>query len=90
MIDTNAQRYGADENWLNCRINEFWADAAQDAGDAEAYECSDNYRLACKQVEGEMSEYEQAQFRGCCGSVDVEFGPSPEGKTYVYGFNYGH
>lgn len=54
------------------------------------FECCDNWRL-CRvgDTVGE-AEYEEQQRTGCCGSIDTQFGPSPGGFHYNFGFNYGH
>ncbi len=52
------------------------------------YEYTDSFRLGVKGDEASEAAYTQEMT--CCGSVDVEFGPSPKGVTYLYGFNHGH
>ncbi len=83
---TFIQRFGQVEGeWLADQIHDFW-DAAAEQGDP--YECVDSERTALKGDEGQEALYDDAIT--CCGSCDVEFGPSPAGHTYKYGFNYGH
>ena len=54
------------------------------------YECSDNFRCALVGDSSSEEAYERQAAEGCCGQVDVKLGPSPEGREYRYGFNYGH
>lgn len=69
--------------WLQRQVAAFW----DRAGD---YECVDNTRLARSGDPAEVCAYEAAREGGCCGSEDVELGPSPRGHVYLYGFNHGH
>ncbi len=83
-MDTNTSKYGPVEAaWLDEQIKAFWARTEDDE-----FECTDSFRLARKGVPAEEQEYEEEIT--CCGKMDLEFGPSPEGHTYWYGFNYGH
>lgn len=80
-------KFGVDEAAFIQRETSAWFEAN---GGYEEFECSDNFRL-CRvgDFDGE-DEYEAARNDGCCGSVDIEIGPSPAGHKYRYGFNYGH
>lgn len=89
-MDTSTLRYGSDALWLNLQIEAWWNAEQDTAGDLDPYPCSDNFRLCCNEDPKEVEEYNVLAEDGCCGSVDVKFGPSPSGKTYTYGFNYGH
>lgn len=75
----------AEADWLRDTIEMFWSSV-----DEHEYEFVDNVRLACLDIHEEMIAYECAKDQGCCGSIDKRLGPSPGGRTYVYGFNYGH
>lgn len=84
--ETLGAKYGREEGlWLVQATAGFWAEAE----DGE-YECVDNHRLALVGEASDEAEYDEAARTGCCGSVDVELGPSPSGRTYRYGFNHGH
>lgn len=76
----------ADIDWLGGQVADFWSDP-DFQGD---FECVDNNRIAIKGDDSSAAVYETQVMEGCCGSCDVEFGPSPSGLTYLYGFNYGH
>lgn len=54
----------------------------------EHYDCVDNFRYARQDNLSEVMEYETRRENGCCGFVDVEF--EVDGRTLLYGFNYGH
>lgn len=62
--------------------------------DEREYECADNFRLSQANRDTTFVavdyEYDKIRRNGCCGSEDIQFGPSPDGHTYVFGFNYGH
>ena len=78
-------RYGKFEaDWLHEQINDFWEDMG--AG----FDCIDNLRLCRKGDVADEARYDEIERDGCCGSHNTEFGPSPEGHFYLYGFNYGH
>ena len=77
-------KYGPGEGaWLKEQIVAFW-----DRHEDDEFECTDSFRLARKGDASEEQEYDETI--SCCGKMDLEFGPSPEGHTYFYGFNYGH
>lgn len=79
-------KYGPEEEaYLVEQIQNFWSNTEQ--GD---FDCVDNIRLARQGAVEECAEYEETQRTGCCGSHDIVFGPSPNGHSYLYGFNYGH
>jgi hypothetical protein len=79
-------KFGDNElNWLKSQIKSFWGGVEEDM-----YEYPDNFRVALKDDQESEEKYEDAAREGCCGFVDKEFGPSPSGNTYLYGFNYGH
>lgn len=46
----------------------------------------DNFRIG---VPGDMEEYNESYTYGCCGFVDDTI-TLHNGKTVIYGFNYGH
>ncbi len=78
----------AEHDWLRAELDAWWmSQATAEFPDDEPFPCADNFRLALK---GDEASYEEAVCNGCCGSVDIEVGPSPSGRTYLYGFNYGH
>lgn len=79
-IDT---QYGREES-------RFLALAIAALHEAEEYDCVDNYRIAIVGDAESEAAYEEAQRQGCCGFVDVKLGPSPSGRSYLYGFNHGH
>jgi hypothetical protein len=79
-----ATRGRAERDWLLSQVDGFW-DLHEDE-----YECVDNVRLADDGDELERQAYGAAVDGGCCGGHDREFGGSPAGRTYLYGFNYGH
>lgn len=54
----------------------------------ESYDCADNFRYAHEDNKEELDLYYTKQGNGCCGFVDVEF--EVDGRTLLYGFNYGH
>lgn len=69
------------------------ADAALAAAFSAAYEavddpCCDNERVADMDSPDEVAAYEAAAAEGCCGSYEgtVTVG----GRTFRFGFNYGH
>jgi len=72
----------ADIEWLAWQITDFWAQ--------NEFEFVDNDRLAIKGDDSSARAYDFQVLSGCCGFHDVEFGPSPSGRMYLYGFNYGH
>jgi hypothetical protein len=75
----------ADIDWLGAQIADFWSKPEN-----EDYDNTDNNRIAIKDDPTSCAVYDDDAGNGCCGSCDVEFGPSPSGRTYLYGFNYGH
>ena len=81
------QKFGTEEASFLAHEISAWIDAN---GGSDEFECSDNFRLC--QVGDPIGESEYGEIRnsGCCGSVDIEIGPSPAGHFYHYGFNYGH
>lgn len=78
--DLNSRGEIAEYEWVAAEIASFWTDE---------HENCDNFRFAVKGTDGELHYWEYAS-NGCCGSDDAEFGPSPLGRTYLWGFNYGH
>jgi hypothetical protein len=79
--------FGEDEyNWLRSKIDAMWEQLDTDGG----FECVDNFRCCLKGHAQSVELYFEAMDQGCCGSYDTEFGVSPLGHTYGYGFNYGH
>ncbi len=74
----------AEADWLRRQVVGFWDDAGN------SFDGVDNVRIACVDDHDEYVAYEDAISDGCCGSNDMEFGPSPAGRTYRYGFNFGH
>lgn len=83
-------RFGPEEaRWLSDQINKFWEESEEEDG-GSYYENADNYRLAIKNDKPSMDAFDEIDSHGCCGSANLEFGPSPNGQTYMYGFNYGH
>jgi hypothetical protein len=52
--------------------------------------CIDNVRFALVGDPQSECDYDAARDTGCCGSVDRRVGPSPSGRFYMIGFNYGH
>lgn len=78
-------KYGKEEEeFLLGALEGFWTSAEKGE-----YEYVDNIRLA-RQGDADCAEYEEIRQGGCCGFMDTEFGPSPGGHTYLYGFNHGH
>jgi hypothetical protein len=85
-LDNLARIFGQEEaNWLKYQIEMFWART-----DPDAFEFTDNFRLCL--IGDELSElfFVEQELSGCCGSYEIEFGPSPLFHTYKYGFNFGH
>ncbi len=80
----------ADHEFLVNAVANWWQSQEDENGGHDYYEYADNFRYAVKGDEGQMMTYEAVQRHGCCGFHDDEFGPAPSGKTYLYGFNYGH
>ena len=76
---------GKEGDWLHRQVADFW-----DRDENQDLEFVDNGRVADEGVPAEVEAYEEAVRQGCCGCVDVTFGPSPSGRTYMYGFNHGH
>lgn len=89
-METNySEKYGTDAQWVSDQIDAWWAsNNTTDEEGYERFECLSDVRLARKGDLEEEQAYEDAM--SCCGQMDVEFGPSPLGYTYMYGFNYGH
>jgi hypothetical protein len=88
MEPTLEERYGqVDGSFIRGYLT-AWYQAEEDKG--EDFDCADNHRTCQVGNLEEMALYEQQEQAGCCGKVDIEFGPSPTGKMYRYGFNYGH
>jgi hypothetical protein len=88
IFDPLFERIGyAETNWVHAAIHR-WRRENDPNGDR--FEYSDNTRIAIKGDLGSELVYEDRRDAGCCGSVDVELGPSPTGRTYLFGFNYGH
>lgn len=52
------------------------------------FEYNDNYRFAPKDDPAAVAEYERLRGRGCCGFHDEEL--TIEGRTFLFGFNWGH
>lgn len=50
--------------------------------------CIDALRAADTSNDAEMMEFKEA--RSCCGSFEREITHFKSGRTFVYGFNYGH
>jgi len=79
--------FGADEaRWFNEEVTRAWDQIDADGG----ADYSDNFRMALMGDAEAEAAYFEAQSNGCCGSMEHAFGPSPAGKIYLYGFNYGH
>jgi len=76
---------GTEGDWLHRQVSDFW-----DKPENQDLECVDNGRVCDEGIPEEAAAYRELQESGCCGSCDVTFGPSPTGRTYSYGFNYGH
>lgn len=74
-----------DGAWLRQRVDAFWA-----LPENQDMECVDNHRIALVGVLSEEAAYDFVRDGGCCGSFDTVMGPSPMGRSYRYGFNYGH
>lgn len=81
------QKFGVDEAAFLVREIGAWFEAN---GGSDEFDCSDNFRLCRVGDSDGEAEYETIRNDGCCGSVDIEIGPSPAGHTYRHGFNYGH
>lgn len=61
------------------------------AGEREMrYPRWDNERLADEGISYQVSQFNAIRERGCCGDAHFRLGPSPSGRFYLYGFNYGH
>lgn len=71
--------------WLRDQVDAFWARV-----EPHEYEFVDNTRIASCVKDPELDAYDDLRCGGCCGFMDVDFGPSPRGITYKYGFNHGH
>lgn len=57
----------------------------------EDYDCANNLRMYYLGDFDSISDYEQRQNYGCCGFVDHVKIPFPvNGKSVLFGFNYGH
>lgn len=84
-LETLFERDAVESRWLKNVINDWWRIHIYDE-----FDCVDNARLMRVGVNDEENLYNEAVCDGCCGSHSVEFGPSPAGHTYLYGFNYGH
>lgn len=72
-----------DRTWLEGRM-------AEEGAEYEDEPCQDNFRLADESDPAQVEAYEDAAREGCCGSADFRFEGSPSGRTYLWGFNYGH
>jgi hypothetical protein len=81
------QKFGVDEAAFLVREIDAWIDAN---GGPDEFDCADNFRLCRVGDSVGEAEYEETRNDGCCGSVDIEIGPSPAGHVYHHGFNYGH
>jgi hypothetical protein len=75
----------ADIQWLADQIRAHW-----EKPENADLECVDNGRLAVQGDTLTAEVYDDQCNHGCCGSCDTQFGPSPSGLTYLYGYNYGH
>jgi hypothetical protein len=73
-----------EQKFLANSVDKFWSD------NSENFEYADNFRLAKVGDSKEEEQYFAIKEQGCCGFHDMEFGPSPCGAYYNYGFNYGH
>lgn len=51
--------------------------------------CIDNHRVALKDDEDELRQYEEIKSEGCCGFYDDEV-EAPTGNVYLIGCNFGH
>lgn len=76
---------GTEGDWLHRQVSGFW-----DKDENRDLECVDNGRVCDDSIPDEVEAYREIQEAGCCGCCDTSFGPSPSGRTYSYGFNYGH
>ena len=74
-------------NWLLDAVHAWWE---ENDPEGDRYEYADNRRLALVGDEASQAVYDEMALEGCCGSMDVALGPSPAGRTYLFGFNYGH
>jgi hypothetical protein len=52
--------------------------------------CQDNFRWADKGRCLEMGRFRKAEKAGCCGSHYSEHEHWPSGRTFCFGFNFGH
>ena len=89
----------AEVEWLAGEI-QAWKE--REDPDDRKYDYADNFRVSLVlefgipivdnhgKMIGVDEEYADSRDNGCCGFEDVQFGPSPDGHMYVYGFNYGH
>lgn len=57
--------------------------------DQTKFEYADNDRYAIKGNKVQEAAYDEIQHQGCCGYMDVEI-KLQDGRTLLYGFNYGH
>jgi len=74
-----------ESDWLKAQLVGFWTEDAE-----EEFEYSDTFSLHRKDDPLEANAAAAVADRRCCGKHSVEWGPSPEGHTYVYAFDYGH
>lgn len=62
-------------------------------GDASAtprYDNMDKVRFADESDPIAIEDFKWIRRHGCCGEAHFRLGPSPSGRFYLYGFNYGH
>jgi len=65
-------------------------DYLNDRTESDAYEYSDNVRVAQVGSMEQESKYDEAVSNGCCGFYDETESCPIDGKEYRIGFNYGH
>jgi hypothetical protein len=86
ITQSATEMFGAAEGaWLDEQISAWFV---ENDPDGYEYECTDSRRMMRKG--DESMEHRYAATVSCCGCMELGFGPSPAGHTYLYGFNYGH
>jgi hypothetical protein len=77
-----------EDDWLRHELDTWWK--VESYNEDAQFDNVDNIRLALVGDKGSEAQYDERAREGCCGSHSMEFGPSPKGHFYAYGFNYGH
>lgn len=84
MRDALVRRYGEEiGTFLAKRIGSAIRSTGPDP-------CIDGFRVADTAIDSEVDEYERIKSAGCCGFYDDRITHYKSGRTFRFGFNFGH